>query len=107
MTMLKWKHSLEFKAEGIKLAARTTITKAAAQLSISPSQIYNWREAMMRDFTDVERDSYIATENARLKREMAEQKKALEILKKATYFANNQKWSVSSSFLLRGREQMR
>ena len=47
---------------------------------------------MMREFTDVERDSYLAAENARLKREMAEQKEELAILKKAaTYFAKNQK----------------
>ncbi|MFQ3322307.1 MAG: transposase [Pseudomonadales bacterium] len=47
---------------------------------------------MMHDFTDVERDSYLATKNARLKRELAKQKEALEILKKAvTYFAKNHK----------------
>ena len=92
MTIPKRKHSSEFKAEAIKLAERTTVAKAAAQLSISPSQIYDWRKTMMREFTNVERDSYLATENARLKRELAEQKEELEILKKAaTYFAKNQK----------------
>ena len=92
MTIHKRKHSPEFKAEAIKLAERTTVAKAAAQLSIAASQIYDWRKTMMREFTDVERDSYLAAENARLKREMAEQKEELEILKKAaTYFAKNQK----------------
>lgn len=47
---------------------------------------------MIREFADSERDSYLAAENARLKRELAQQKEALEILKKAaTDFANYQK----------------
>jgi hypothetical protein len=37
---------------------------------------------MIDDFTDVERDSYLATENALLKRELAERKEALGILKR-------------------------
>ena len=65
MTITKRKHSPEFKVEAIKLAERTTVAKAAAQLSISPSQIYDWRKTMMRNFTDVERDSYLAAENVR------------------------------------------
>jgi len=92
MTTPKRKRSPEFKSEAIKLAERISVAKAAVQLSISPSQIYDWRKTMIRDFTDVERDSYLAAENARLKRELAEQKEELEILKKAaTYFAKNQK----------------
>lgn len=55
---------------------------------------------MIREFADSERDSYLAAENARLKRELAQQKEALEILKKAaTDFANYQKWSVLRSYL--------
>ena len=71
---------------------RTTVTKAAAQLSISPSQIDDWRKTMIREFADSERDSYLVAENTRLKRELAQQKEALDILKKAaTDFAKNQK----------------
>ena len=77
MTIAKRKHSPEFKTEAIKLAERTTVAKAAAQLSISPSQIYDWRKTIIRHSTDVERDSYLAAENARLKRELAEQKEEL------------------------------
>jgi hypothetical protein len=54
-TIPKRKHSLSFKAEGIKLPARTTVAKAAAQLSISSLQIYDWGKTMMSDFTDVEK----------------------------------------------------
>ncbi len=39
-----------------------------------------------------EKESFLATENTRLKRQLAEQVEELEILKKAaTYFAKNQK----------------
>jgi|TARA_B110000503_G_scaffold114067_1_gene171367 transposase len=86
MTIPKRKHSLEFKAEAVKLAEPTAVSKATVQLSISPSQIYDWRKTMMRDFTDVERDSYLASKDTRLKREIDEQKEELEILKKAASF---------------------
>jgi transposase-like protein len=47
MTIPKRKHSLELKAEAIKLAVRTTAAKAsAAQLFITPSQIYDWHKTM-------------------------------------------------------------
>lgn len=68
----KKKAQPEFKGKAIKLAERSTVAKAATQLSISPSQIHDWRKTMMHDFTGVERDSYLATENTRLKRELAE-----------------------------------
>lgn len=72
MTRPKRKHSTEFKGKAIKLAERSTVAKAATQLSISPSQIHDWRKTMMHYFTGVECDSYLTTENARLKREPAE-----------------------------------
>lgn len=57
MTIPKRRHSPEFKAEAIKLAERVSVAKAAEQLSINPSQIYDWRKTMIRDFTNVERGS--------------------------------------------------
>jgi transposase-like protein len=42
----KRKHGLEFKAEAMTLVVRTAAVKAAAQLSISPSQTYDWRITM-------------------------------------------------------------
>ena len=71
------------------MAERTAVAKATAQRSISPSQIYEWRKTMMCDFTDVQRDIYLATENARLQCEIAEQKGELEILKKAAEDSSN------------------
>ena len=56
------------------------------------SQIYGWRSAVKKKANVSERESALAAEKARLKRQMAEREEELAILKKAaTYFAQNQK----------------
>lgn len=86
------RYTAEFKAEALKLAERLSVAEAAEKLGIYPSQIYGWRSALNNSRTGVERESLLATENARLKRQLAEQAEELEILKKAaTYFAKHQK----------------
>jgi transposase len=86
------RYTAEFKAETLKLAERLSVAEAAEKLGIYPSQIYSWRSALNNSRTGVERESQLATENARLKRQLAEQAEELEILKKAaTYFAKHQK----------------
>jgi transposase len=86
------RHSDEFKEEALKLADRIGVTDAADRLGVYPSQIYSWRSALNKNRTRGERESILATENARLKRQVAEQAEELEILKKAaTYFAKLQK----------------
>jgi transposase len=86
------RYTAEFKSEAIKLAERLGVAEAAEKLGIYPSQIYSWRSALSNSRTGVERESLLATENARLKRQLAEQAEELEILKKAaTYFAKHQK----------------
>ena len=86
------KHPTEFKLEALKLADRVGAAEAAEKLGIYPSQIYSWRTAINNKRTQGERESILATENARLKRQLAEQAEELEILKKAaTYFAKHQK----------------
>lgn len=86
------KHTAEFKAEALKLAERLGVAEAAEKLGIYASQIYSWRTALNSKRTLGERESQLATENARLKRQLAEQAEELEILKKAaTYFAKHQK----------------
>ncbi len=86
------KYTTEFKLEALKLADRVGATEAAEKLGIYPSQIYSWRTAINNKRTQGERESILATENARLKRQLAEQAEELEILKKAaTYFAKHQK----------------
>ncbi|SRR5437868_4506381 len=86
------RYTAEFKSEALKLAERLSVTEAAEKLGIYPSQIYSWRSAQNNSRTGVERESLLAAENARLKRQLAEQAEELEILKKAaTYFAKHQK----------------
>ncbi len=85
-------HTPEFKAEALRLAEKTSIPSAARELGLQVSQLYAWRSAALRKKTVSERESPLATEVARLKRQLAVQAEELEILKKAaTYFAKNQK----------------
>jgi transposase len=89
---LNKRYTAEFKSEALKLAEHFSVAEAAEKLGIYPSQIYSWRSALNNSRTGVERESLLVTENARLKRQLAEQAEELEILKKAaTYFAKHQK----------------
>jgi len=85
-------HTVEFKAEALKLADKIGVAAAARELKLHESQLYNWRAAAEKKSTTSERESELAAEVARLKRQLAEQAEDLAILKKAaTYFAKNQK----------------
>lgn len=86
------RYPVEFKEEALKLAERIGVAEAAEKLGIYPSQIYSWRSSLNSKRTSGEREALLATENARLKRQLAEKAEELEILKKAaTYFAKHQK----------------
>lgn len=90
------KHTSEFKAEALKLADKVGVAAAARQLSLYESQIYGWRKAVKKavkkDAKISDRERELATENAKLKRLLAEQAEELDIVKKAaTYFAKNLK----------------
>lgn len=66
-------HTPEFRQEALKLAERIGVAAAVRQLS-------------------TERESELAAENARLKRQLAERDEELAILQKAaTYFAKRLK----------------
>lgn len=85
-------HSSEYKAEALKLASSTTVASAAKKLGLYESLIYSWRSAANKKANTSDTESSLITENAKLKRQLAEQAEELEILKKAaTYFAKNQK----------------
>ena len=85
-------YSQEFKAETLKLAAKTSVASAAKELGIHESQIYGWRTAAAKKASTSERETVLATENAKLKRMLAEQAEELQIIKKAaTYFVKHQK----------------
>ena len=82
----------EFKAEAVKLAERVGTTAAARELGLQTSQIYAWRTKLRQAETTSEAENRLLNENARLKREIAEQREELALLKKASaYFAKNQK----------------
>lgn len=59
MTQSNRKYSPGFKAEAIKLSERTTVAKAAVKIFLSPSQIYDWRKTMMRDYSLMQMENEI------------------------------------------------
>ena len=80
----------EFKAEALKLAQTIGVSAAAVELDINPNQIYSWRSKLNNTQQRTDRENQLATELARLKRELANAQEEVEILKKATaYFAKN------------------
>lgn len=82
----------EFRTEALALAARVGIPEAARQLGIESQLLYNWRKARRLTQTSAEAEALLAAENAKLKRQLAEQAEELAILKKAAaYFAKHQK----------------
>jgi len=85
-------HTPEFRQEALKLAERIGIAAAARELSLYESQLYTWRSKQQQQLTSSERESELAAENARLKRQLAELAEELAILQKAAaYFAKRLK----------------
>lgn len=85
-------HTPEFRQEALKLAERIGVAAAARELSLYESQLYAWRKKMQQALSGSERERELVTENARLKRQLAEQAEELAILQKAaTYFAKRLK----------------
>lgn len=82
----------EFKVQAVKLAESVGATAAARELGIQTSQIYGWRTKIRHAESTSEAENRLLAENARLKRELSEQRDELALLKKASaYFARNQK----------------
>ncbi|HFZ1924151.1 TPA: IS3 family transposase [Serratia marcescens] len=75
-------HTPEFRHEALKLAERIGVAAAARELSLYESQLYTWRTRQQQQLTSSERESELAAENARLKRQLAEQSEELAILPK-------------------------
>ncbi|KMY67539.1 transposase [Desulfocarbo indianensis] len=86
------RHSAEFKVEALGLAERVGVGSAAKQLGLHESQLYDWRKKARYEADRSELEKKLAAENARLKRQVAEQAEELAILKKAAaYFAKGLK----------------
>lgn len=74
------------------MAEHIGVAAAACQLSLYESQLYAWRSKQQQQLTSSERESELAAENARLKRQLSERDEELAILQKAaTYFAKRLK----------------
>ncbi|WP_204269123.1 IS3 family transposase [Escherichia coli] len=76
-------HTPEFRNEALKLAERIGVAAAARELSLYESQLYAWRSKQQQQMSSSERESELAAENVRLKRQLAEQAEELAILQKA------------------------
>jgi transposase len=74
------RHSAEYKQESLKSAALVGVAKAAKQLGLHESQLYAWRKQSEHTQDVSEREVNLATENARLKRHVAQQAEELSIL---------------------------
>lgn len=73
-------HTPEFRDEILKLAECIVAAAAARQLSLYESQLYTWRSKQQQQMTSSERESELAAESARLKRQLAERDEELAIL---------------------------
>lgn len=82
----------EYRAEALGLADRVGVPEAARQLGIDGGLIYNWRKSRASQARTGQVEQALADENARLRRQLADQSEELAILKKAAaYFAKHQK----------------
>ncbi len=82
-------HSPAFRHEALKLAERIGVAAAARELSLYESQLYAWRSKQQQQITSSERESELAAENARLKRQRLE---------------NSDRWGDPRQKLLKGNE---
>ncbi|BES83593.1 transposase [Pectobacterium araliae] len=64
-------YTSEFRQEALKLAERIGVPAAARQRCVYESPLYNWRTKLQQQLTSSERENELATENARLKRQLA------------------------------------
>ena len=76
------RYSQQYKDESLALAEKLGVAAAARQLGLHESQLYNWRSKarLSQDKSVVEEQ--LLVENARLKRQVAEQAEELAIIKK-------------------------
>ncbi len=72
-----------FKQEALELAKQLGVSKAAKELGVYDSQIYQWRKAAEMQANCSQREDELIAENARLKKELALHKEELAIAKKA------------------------
>lgn len=86
------RYSDAYKTEALALAEKIGVSPAAKQLGLHDAQLYSWRnKTRLRQETSAAED-LLRVENARLKKQLAEQAEELAIIKKAAaYFAKSLK----------------
>jgi transposase len=85
-------YNSEFKSEALRLADSIGVAAAATQLGLVSGQLYSWRSQLSKKQNVTTEQQSMAAENAKLKRQLAEQAEELAILKKAAaYFAKHVK----------------
>jgi transposase len=86
------RYSSEYKIEALSLTGKVGVAETAKQLGLHNSQLYHWRGKMRLLQTRGESERQLMAENARFKRQLAEQAEELAIVKKAAvYFAKSLK----------------
>jgi len=98
-TKTRRKHPPEFKSEALALADRVGVSEAARQLKLQSSQLYSWRTQVQSEKQKDVASQALATENARLKRQLAEKKQELEIIKKAAATNSNHNLPIAPNLL--------
>jgi transposase len=89
---IRQRHSQQYKTESLALAEKLGVPAAAKQLGLHESQLYSWRSKARLSQERSVVEERLLVENARLKRQLAEQAEELAIVKKAaTYFAKSLK----------------
>ncbi|MDB2384301.1 hypothetical protein N9V90_00430 [Endozoicomonas sp.] len=72
----------EFREEALRLADTVAIPAAAKELRVTTAKRYGWRSSAKKKSSVSPRETELTTENARLKRPLAEKTEALNSLKK-------------------------
>lgn len=89
---IRQRHSQQYKTESLALVEKIGVPAAARQLGLHESQLYSWRSKARLSQERSAVEERLLVENARLKRQLAEQAEELAIVKKAaTYFAKSLK----------------
>ena len=74
--------------EALKLAEEVGVAQAAKDLGVYESQLYQWRSKAAAEADRSQRENALLLENAKQKRELAQLREEVAILKKASaYFA--------------------
>ena len=78
---IRKQYSGEYMTEALALAARVGVTAAAQQVGLHESQLYAWHVKARREQGQSEAEQQLVAENARLKRQLADQAEELAIIR--------------------------